>query len=87
MTPQPVQTWDQKHAADFKAIHEAVQAVATMDLSGTTHTDWLLTVRTVRDKVHSFGLFIPHADKLEDLLNRAEKVLLGYKALQNLGTD
>ena len=85
MSSPPVQTWEQKHAPDFDALHAAMLAVTQLDLSGTTHTDWLTTVRTVRERVNSFSLFIPNAPQLVKLLDTAEKVLLGFKALENLG--
>jgi hypothetical protein len=79
--------WQEDHAKDFLAIHELLSAVTALDFKGTTHTDWLTTVRSVRDKVHAFAFVIPNAPQLLQLLDCAEKALLAVAAVANLAKD
>lgn len=79
--------WQEDHAPDFRAIHEALQAVVSLDVSQVSHTDWLKTVRSVRSNVNSLSFFIPNSPHLLKLLDTAEKVLLAVKAVENLARD
>jgi hypothetical protein len=76
------------HTKDVQAIHDALTAVkdfaagvATSDLS---HTDWVETIQGVREKVKTFALFVPNADRIEHMLDVAEKVVLGIQAVQRI---
>jgi hypothetical protein len=80
-------TWQEDHAQDFRAIHEALAALVAVNLQGTVHTDWLTTVRTVREKVQMFHFLIPNAPQLLQLLDVAEKGLLAVVAIANLAKD
>jgi hypothetical protein len=79
--------WQEDHAQDFRAIHELLGALVALDFKGTTHTDWLTTVRAVREKVHMFAFLIPNAPQLLQLLDCAEKALLAIVAVANLAKD
>lgn len=79
--------WQEDHAQDFAVIHDALRAVAELDFKGTTKTDWLTTVRVVREKVQLFAFVIPNAKQLLALLDVFEKALLAVNAIANLAKD
>lgn len=79
--------WQEDHAKDFAAIHEALGAITALDFKGTAHADWLTTIRTVRDHVRTFAFLIPNAPQLVTLLDAVEKCLLAVTAIANLAKD
>jgi hypothetical protein len=78
-------TWEQQHAEDLQAIHDALHAV--MNLRGTAQTDWLATVTEVREKVQAFSFFVPNYVQVITLLDLAEKLLRAVNAVQNIARD
>jgi len=76
------------HSKDVLIVHDAVTAglelLSSISGSDLSHTDWLETIRGVRQKVQTFALFVPNAERIEHALDTAEKVVLGLQAMQRI---
>lgn len=76
------------HSKDVQAIHDAISALGELFSSigkgDLSHTDWLEVVRGVREKVKTFALFVPNADRIEHMLDTGEKLLLGFAAIERI---
>lgn len=76
------------HSKDVQAIHDALGAagelLSSIGKGDLSHTDWLETIGGVREKLKTFALFVPNADRIEHALDVAEKVVLGIQALQRI---
>lgn len=70
--------------SDLQAVHEAIAALDSVKVSDLSATEWLETIRGVREKVQSFALFVPNAGRIEGMLSIAEKLLLGWQAFERL---
>lgn len=72
------------HSKDVQAIHDALAAAgelfSSLGKADLSHTDWLETLRGTREKVKTFALFVPNADRIEHMLDVAEKAILGIQA-------
>lgn len=72
--------------SDLQAVRDAIAALDSIQVSDISATDWVETIRGVREKVQIFALFVPNAGKIENLLSVGEKLLLGWQAFERLAT-
>lgn len=73
------------HSKDVQAIEDAIEAAGALFSSvgkgDLSHADWLEAIRGTREKVKTFALFVPNADRIEHGLDVAEKLVLGIQAV------